>query len=224
MSWMCLREVEMRFSYNNVETTCCRMFLVCILLFPAVRIRAQALAEPASGPAGGGAPFPSIPVTSSYIVGEADVLRINVWKQPEISQEKVVVRPDGIISVPLVGEVRVSGMTPIQIEATLVEDLKQYVNEPRVTVTVAEVGSKTVYVTGEVQHPGSYPLVGPVDVLQIIAKAGGVTPYAHRRSVFVLRQSGSRKQKLPVNYSRIFHGKSPEQNINLQPGDTVVVP
>jgi polysaccharide export outer membrane protein len=168
----------------------------------------------------------NIPAGSAgeYIVGEADVLRINVWKQPEISQLSVMVRPDGMVSVPLVGEVRVSGMTPSQIQETLVSELKRYVNEPRVTVAVAEVGSKTVYVTGEVQHPGAYPLVTTVDVLQIIAKAGGVTPYAHRRSVFVLRQVNGKKQKLPVNYSEIFKGKSPEKNIDLEPGDTVVVP
>jgi polysaccharide export outer membrane protein len=167
-----------------------------------------------------------IPVvgTGGYVVGEADVLRINVWKQPEISQLDVRVRPDGMVSVPLVGEIKVSGMTPVQIQETLVSELKRYVNEPRVTVSVAEVGSKTVYVTGEVQHPGAYSLVGPVDVLQIIAKAGGVTPYAHRRSVFVLRQINGKKQKLPVNYSEIFKGKSPEKNIDLEPGDTVVVP
>lgn len=193
------------------------LFAVMVLAVPGWSQRvAESRAESGGGTIG--------PVPGSYIVGEADVLRINVWKQPEISQLNVVVRPDGMVSVPLVGEVRVSGMTPTQIEATLVSDLKQYINEPRVTVTVAEVGSKTVYVTGEVQHPGAYPLVGPVDVLQIIAKAGGVTPYAHRRSVFVLRQIDGKKQKLPVNYSRVFHGKSPEQNINLQPGDTVVVP
>jgi len=195
-------------------------FLLGALLLPATAASAQEIAEHTTAPSGGS----STTAASSYIVGEADVLRINVWKQPEISQLSVVVRPDGMVSVPLVGEVKVSGMTPVQIEATLVSELKQYVNEPRVTVTVAEVGSKTVYVTGEVTHPGAYPLVGPVDVLQVIAKAGGVTPFAHRRSVFVLRQINGKKQKLPVNYSRIFHGKSPEQNINLEPGDTVVVP
>jgi len=163
------------------------------------------------------------PVPSSYIVGEADVLRINVWKQPELSQN-VVVRPDGIVSVPLVGELRVSGMTPVQIEDVLVSELKRFVNEPRVTVTVTEVGSKAVYITGEVQHPGAYPLIGPIDILQIIAKAGGVTPFAHRKSMFVMREVNGKKEKLPVNYSRIFRGKNPEQNILLQPGDTIVVP
>lgn len=164
------------------------------------------------------------PLPGSYVVGEADVLRITVWKQPDISQPSVVVRPDGMISVPLVGEVKVSGMTPVQIEATLVTRLTQYVNDPRVTVTVAEIGSKNIYVTGEVHKPGVYPTLGPIDVLQIIAKAGGVTPYARGRKVFVLREVNGQKHKLPVNYTNIFHGKNPEQDIALQPGDTVVVP
>lgn len=182
-----------------------------------------ALGEAANIPAAAGnQPLPQLP--SNYVVGEADVLRVSVWKQPDISQPSVIVRPDGMISVPLVGEVRVSGMTPSQIETVLVSDLKQFVNDPRVTVTVAEIGSKNVYVTGEVHKPGAYPIVGPVDVLQVIAKAGGVTPYAHGRRVFVLRQVNGQKQKLPVNYSRIFSGKNPEQDIALQPGDTVVVP
>lgn len=202
------------------------VFRGSILAFSVLLAAASVSAQEKSAPAlvATNAPAMSVPVPPSYVVGDADVLRINVWKQPEISQLSVVVRPDGMITVPLVGEVRVSGMTPSQIEATLVSDLKQYVNEPRVAVTVAEIGSKLVYVTGEVQHPGSYPLLGPIDVLQVIAKAGGVTPYAHRRSVFVLRQINGKKEKVPVNYSRIFHGKNPEQNIDLQPGDTVVVP
>jgi polysaccharide biosynthesis/export protein len=196
-----------------------------VSLMSVLPAASQQLADTApTSTRGTSAPSSADPVPNTYIVGEADVLRINVWKQPEISQASVVVRPDGMVSVPLVGEIKVSGLTPTQIEANLVTDLKQYMNEPRVTVTVAEIGSKLVYVTGEVQHPGAYPLAGPVDVLQIIAKAGGVTPYAHRRSVFVLREVNGKKQKVAVNYARIFHGKSPEQNIGLLPGDTVVVP
>jgi polysaccharide biosynthesis/export protein len=209
--------------YNSVMR-CGRVVLVTLALVSitspmTLELIAQASDPPTAPPSGN-----DVPVPVGYIVGEADVLRVNVWKQPEISQQSVVVRPDGKISVPLVGELKVSGMTPVQIETILVTDLKEYVNEPRVTVTVLEVGSKTVYVTGEVQHPGAYPLVGPVDILQMIAKAGGVTPYAHRRSVFVLREVNGKKQKLPVDYSRIFHGKNVEQNISLQPGDTIVVP
>lgn len=161
---------------------------------------------------------------SLYVVGEADVLRVMVWKQPEISQPNAIVRPDGMVSLPLIGDVKVSGMTPTQIEALLVTRLKEYVNEPRVTVSIAEVESKTVYVTGEVAKPGAYTLTQRLDVLQLIAKAGGVTPYAHRKSMFVLRNVDGSKQKIGVNYKEIFNGKHPEQNIDLQPGDTVVVP
>lgn len=206
----------------------------CLALLGAFAMPIVSLGQEVSGPANmplNGSSMVSNPgnisptaVPSGYLVGEADVLRIDVWKQPEISQLNVRVRPDGMVSLPLVGEVRVSGLTPAQIEDVLVMDLKQYVNQPRVTVSVAEVGSKTVYVTGEVQHPGAYPLITPIDVLQLIAKAGGVTPYAHRRSVFVLRHVSGKSEKIPVNYNRIFHGKSPEQNINLQADDTVVVP
>lgn len=206
-------------SLHNSALNCIACALLCASLL-SCSLMGQEITERSTSSGGGS----TSQMGGSYIVGEADVLRINVWKQPEISQPSVVVRPDGMVSVPLVGELKVAGMTPVQIEAALVEKLRLYVNEPRVTVTVAEVGSKTVYVTGEVQHPGVYPLIGPVDVLQIIAKAGGVTPYAHRRSVFVLRQIQGKKQKLPVNYNQIFHGKSPEQNISLEPGDTVVVP
>jgi len=215
----------MRFLYRRLMDIGCCGVLLWVLVLESLTGTAQEMARIASPPRGGTSASIDTPSgASSYVVGEADVLRINVWKQPEISQPSVVVRPDGMVSVPLVGEVKVSGMTPVQIEAVLVADLKRYVNEPRVTVTVAEVGSKTVYVTGEVQHPGAYPLTGPVDVLQIIAKAGGVTPYVHRKSVFVLRQINGKKEKIPVNYSRIFKGENPEQNIGLDPGDTVVVP
>lgn len=165
-------------------------------------------------------------VTSKeYVVGEPDVLRINVWKEPEISQPSIVVRPDGRISLPLIGEVKVSGMTPREIEAVLVERLQATaLKDARVTVTVVETGSKIVYVTGQVAKPGAYPLVMPTDVLQIIAKAGGLTPFAHSKAVFVLRQAEGGKQKLPVNYAQVLRGHNPEQNLNLQPGDTVVIP
>jgi len=210
---------------QSLRRSACRVAIVGLSL-TATQLFAQQLTDAPTSAGGTSANAASAleVVPSSYIVGEADVLRINVWKQPEISQGNVVVRPDGMVSMPLIGEIKVSGMTPVQIEAKLVEDLKQYVNEPRVTVTVAEVGSKAVYVTGEVQHPGAYPLVRPIDVLQVIAKAGGVTPFAHRRSVFVLREVSGKKQKLPVDYGKIFHGKAQEQNIILEPGDTVVVP
>ncbi len=169
------------------------------------------------------------PATSSntgateYVIGEADVLRVTVWKEPELSQA-VVVRPDGMISIPLIGIVKASGMTPSGLQDVLTAKLSRFIGKPIVSVTVTEIGSKSVYVTGEVVKPGAYQLVTPMDVLQLIAKAGGVTPYAHRKSVFVLRNVDGKRQKLPVNYKHVLHGENPEQNIPLMPGDTVVVP
>ena len=159
-----------------------------------------------------------------YIVGEADVLRINVWKEPEISQTSISVRPDGMISVPLVGVVKVSGLTPSQIQDTLTSKLRRFIDKPQVTVTVVEVRSKSVYLTGEVQRPGVYSLLNATNVVQLVVKGGGLTPFAHRKSVIVLRTVNGTQQKLTVNLAKVLRGDAPEQNIELIPGDTVVVP
>lgn len=158
-----------------------------------------------------------------YIVGEADVLKINVWKESEFSQT-VVVRPDGNISLPLVNELRVSGMTPRQIQAALEIKLKYFLKNPEVTVTVAEIRSKVVYISGEVGKPGAYPLLYPVTVLQLITTAGGLTPYAKRKDIFILRQVNGQQVHFSFNYLKVIRGRSPNDNIWLVPGDTVVVP
>lgn len=158
-----------------------------------------------------------------YIVGEADTLHINVWKEPELS-ETVVVRPDGKISLPLVNEMKVSGMTPSQIQQLLTDRLKAYLVAPQVTVTVTEIHSKTVYITGEVLRAGEYPLLSPVTVLQLIARAGGLTTYANRHGIFVLREVDGKQVRYPFDYNDVIRGKSAAENIDLKPGDTVVVP
>jgi polysaccharide export outer membrane protein len=158
-----------------------------------------------------------------YIVGEADVLRISVWKEQEVSQT-VVVRPDGNISLPLVNELRVSGMTPRQIQALLEEKLKNFLQHPEVTVTVAEIRSKVVYISGEVAKPGAYPLLYPMTVLQLIATAGGLTPYAKPKNISILRQVNGQEMRFPFNYLKVIRGRSPRDNISLLPGDTIVVP
>ncbi len=158
-----------------------------------------------------------------YIVGEADTLHINVWKEAELS-ETVVVRPDGKISLPLVNEMKVSGMTPSQIQQLLTDRLKAYLMAPQVTVTVTEIHSKSVYITGEVLRAGEYPLLSPVTVLQLIARAGGLTAYANRRGIFVLREADGKQVRYPFDYNDVIRGKSAAENIDLKPGDTVVVP
>jgi polysaccharide export outer membrane protein len=159
-----------------------------------------------------------------YVVGEGDVLRINVWKEPDVSLPSVVVRPDGMISVPLVGVVKVGGMTPSQIQDMMTIRLGRFLSKPQVTVTVTDIKSKAVYVTGEVVRPGVYPLVVPIDVLQAIVMAGGPTQFARRKSVFVLRTVDGKLQRLPVNYAKMLRGRDTGQNITLLPGDTIVVP
>jgi polysaccharide biosynthesis/export protein len=157
-----------------------------------------------------------------YQVGEGDLLRINVWKEAEISQS-VAVRPDGNISLPLVNEVRVAGLTPRQIQELITERLKTVLTNPQVTVTVTEVRSKMVYITGEVGRPGAYPVMAPTNVLQLIARAGGLTQFANRKDIYILR-AGEAASHVRFNYKDVVKGKNSEQNITLQPGDTVVVP
>lgn len=157
-----------------------------------------------------------------YIVGEGDVLHINVWKEAEISQT-VTVRPDGNISLPLVNEVPVVGLTPRQIQQVFTEKLMALMTNPQVTVTVVEVRSKMVYITGEVNKPGAYSVASPLNVLQLIARAGGLSDFANRKSIYVLR-AGDRNTRLRFNYKEVIKGKHNEQNVVLQAGDTVVVP
>jgi polysaccharide biosynthesis/export protein len=162
-------------------------------------------------------------VSPDYVVGESDVLHINVWKEQEISQT-VTVRTDGNISLPLINEVRVSGMTPLQIQNLIAEKLKAYLTNPQVTVTVTDIRSKRAFITGEIARPGSYALNAETNVLQLIAQAGGFTPFAKRENIFILRFEDGQQRKLPFRYKDVVHGKNTSQNISLRPGDTVVVP
>jgi len=168
-------------------------------------------------------PTKTPPVSSQYRVGESDTLQITVWKEPDLSKT-VIVRPDGMITLPLLGEVKVIGMTSAEIQDLVASMLKSYLVDPRVTVEITEVRSRRVFITGEVARPGLYPLAGPTTVLQIIAQAGGLTPFAKRKNIVILRQENGQAVKYLFNYSNVVHGRTPEQNIALAPGDTVVVP
>jgi polysaccharide export outer membrane protein len=158
-----------------------------------------------------------------YSVGESDVLRVNVWKEPEVSQT-VVVRTDGSISMPLINEVRVAGMTPLTIQQVIADKLKAFLTNPQVTVTVMEIHSKHAFITGEVAHPGGYSLNTETTVLQLIAQAGGFTPFARKDDIVVLRAENGKQQRLRFKYKEVISGKKTDQNISLRPGDTVVVP
>lgn len=160
------------------------------------------------------------PVDSNlYKVGAADVLNIRVWHEQEFSG-LVSVHTDGKITLPLVGDLSVGGMTPLQIQQTIAEALTRYVVKPLVTVTVQEVLSKKYYLDGEVARPGEYPLVAPTTILEALSRAGGLREFASEKKIFILRG----EKRIPFNYKEVTHGKHMEQNVQLEPGDHVIVP
>jgi polysaccharide export outer membrane protein len=160
--------------------------------------------------------------TSQFTLGAADVIRVNVWKNADLSQT-VTVGPDGFVSLPLLGDVRAAGMTANQLAQDLSSRLSSYVVSAQVTVSVVDIRSRQVYVMGQVGKPGGYPLIAPITVLQLIAQAGGLNTFANRKGIFILRGSKADLQRLKFNYISAIRGDV-NQNINLQPGDTVIVP
>jgi polysaccharide export outer membrane protein len=160
----------------------------------------------------------------SYVIGVDDVLAINVWKEAEVSRT-VPVRSDGKISLALVGEVQAGGKTPRALKADITEKLKSYISQPEVTVIVQETRSKKFNVLGQVLRPGSFPLTNSVTVLDALALAGGFRDFAKKKDIYVLRKKADgTDERLPFNFKDVIHGKNSQQNVKLQPGDTVVIP
>ena len=159
-----------------------------------------------------------------YVIGEDDVLAVNVWKEPEISRS-VPVRPDGKISLPLIGDLRASGRTPVQLQDDIKRQLLNYLSDPEVSVIVQEAKSQKFNILGEVARPGSYVLSRSMTVLDAIAVAGGFRDFAKTSKVYVLRVNadGSRAC-IPFNYKEVIRGRKLSQNVELETRDTVVVP
>jgi polysaccharide export outer membrane protein len=183
-----------------------------------------------SKPATTASPSPDLPKSAagvrpeSYVIGAEDVLDVFVWKEPDMSKT-VPVRPDGMISLPLVGEVKAAGYTPVQLQDVLADSMKKYVSEPQVTVVVEKVASLNFNIVGEVNHPGYFPLTRRMTVLDAIALAGGFKDFAKTTKIYVLRTAANGSQeRLPFNYKQVIKGQNPQQNIDLQPKDTIVVP
>jgi len=164
------------------------------------------------------------PHDNTFVIGNDDVLAINVWKEPDISRS-IPVRSDGKISLPLVGEVQAAGRTPLKLEQDIAAKLKNYIGEPEVTVIVQQINSQKFNILGQVSRPGSYPIANASTVLDAIAVAGGFRDFAKQKSIYVLRQNPDGSQtRLAFNYKEVVRGKNPAQNIKLQPRDTIVVP
>jgi len=187
-----------------------------------------AVAQDAGNPAAATAAKPVPSATGvrpdSYVIGAEDVLSVYVWKEPDMSKT-VPVRPDGMISLPLVGEIKASGYTPVQLQEVLAEAMKKLISDPQVTVVVEKVSSLSFNIVGEIGRPGYYPLTRRMTVLDAIAMAGGFKDFAKTKKVYVLRTAANGTQeRLPFNYKDVINGKSQQQNIELQPRDTIVVP
>jgi len=170
-------------------------------------------------------PQPPKPVTASpdYSIAPDDVLIIDVWKEPEISRT-VPVRRDGKISLPLLNDVQAAGLTPTQLGSEIVEKLRATVVHPQVTVIVAQMSSQRIYILGQVARGGAYPLVPEMTAMQALSIAGGLTPFAKRTKIYVMRIENRENKRFPINYKEVISGHKPEQNIQLKPGDTIVVP
>ncbi len=158
-----------------------------------------------------------------YRIGPEDVLHISVWKDEDLDRE-VLVRPDGGISFPLVGDIQVSGRTPLEVQDEIRSRLARYVPDAEVTVSVEKISGYTIFVLGEVNEPGQHTLGRYVDVVQALTLAGGTTPYASESKIRVLRRQDGREVVYSVNFSDIKRGRKLQQNIILQSGDVVVVP
>lgn len=179
---------------------------------PATAVVPPAAAKPAG-----------IAVPSDYVLGPDDLIGVLFWREPEMSGD-VAVRPDGMISLPLIGDVKAAGLSPDTLKKGIEEAATKFITEPNVTILVKQINSRRVFITGEVTNPGSYPLANPRTVMQLIALAGGLKEYADAKHITIMRTENGRQRSYKFNYKDVAKGKSLAQNIQLLPGDTVVVP
>lgn len=159
---------------------------------------------------------------AGYVIGPEDTLQITVWREPSLSGA-VPVRPDGMISMPLVGDLKASGVSPMQLSSDITAKLRKFIQEPTVSVTVTGVNSQRIYMIGEVGKVGAIPLTAGMTPLQAIAAAGGLNSFANSKRIYILRGVSGKQQKIPFNYKQALRGDN-KQELALQPGDTIVVP
>ncbi len=198
----------------------------------AVPVPTQVPSQPGTAPAepmpagapqpATGAPGTSADIEPNYVLGPDDVINVNVFKDPTLSGS-LIVRPDGKISVNLLGDLTAAGLTPMALAASIRDSLKKFIQDPTVTVTVTAVNSKRIFFIGQVAKPGPVPMTRQFSMLQAIAAAGGLSPYANSKHIYILRTVGGKEQKIFFNYNKALKSGD-EQGIKLVPGDTVVVP
>lgn len=196
-------------------------FSTILLLHGCATPSATPAAAPAGAPASANAARDA--AGGDYQIGPEDLLEIAVWREKDLQRE-VLVRPDGWLTFPLVGNVQAAGKTPLQLQTEITARLKKYIPDPVVTVTVKKIQGLKVFVIGKVGKPGEYVVGRYVDVIQALTLAGGLTPFAKESDIRILRKQGGREQVIPFDYSAVKKGRSLEQNIQLKAGDVIMVP
>lgn len=170
-------------------------------------------------PGGGG----SVTLPAGYVIGVDDRLGIDFWRDKDLSAD-VIVRPDGRISLPLLNDVQAAGLTPEELRGRLRQLASTLIEDPTPTVVVKEIRSRQAFITGNVQKPGAYPLNTPMTVLQLIATAGGLREFVAGKNIVILRRDAGRDVRMPFDYQAVMKGRKLQQNIELRPRDTVIVP
>jgi polysaccharide biosynthesis/export protein len=202
----------------------CAWLLACIAGCCGVVLGAESTDSTTAGAVPAGLAADTSPISSeSYVLQPGDIIDVSVWKETDLQRE-VLIRPDGGFTFPLAGEVDARGRSVEKVRSILAERLQKYVPTPVVTVAVKSIGGNRIYVLGKVNHAGDFPLSTSLDVMQAISLAGGTTPYASVNDIVILRRQNGRQQALNFHYSDVARGRNLAQNIQLESGDTVVVP
>jgi polysaccharide export outer membrane protein len=201
-----------------------RIFVFCLISCLAwTGAFAQSQTQKPSARAGAPALPAGVTPPAGYVIGPEDTLAVVYWREKDMSAD-VVVRPDGMISLPLLNDINAAGLTPDQLRLAITEGATKFVEEPTVSIVVKAINSRKVFITGQVAKPGPYPLGGPTTVLQLIATAGGVAEYADKSKIMIVRAEGGKQTTLKFNYQDVMKGKNLSQNIELKPGDAIIVP
>jgi polysaccharide biosynthesis/export protein len=195
-----------------------------LVLSVGLGARANQNQQAAAQPTTANAAAQSAQTDPAYVIGAQDVLSISVWKNAELTEAAVPVRPDGKISMPLLNDIQAAGLTPDQLKDHITQGLKNVMDNPIVTVIVTQMNSQRVYITGEVAKPGAYPLLPQMTILQALSSAGGFTQFANLKKIYMFRTVSGKQVDFPFDYKDVIHGKNMSENVVLQPGDTIVVP
>ena len=205
-----------------------RVRFILAFLAPALVLNAQdkdSAGKPAEAPEQSSVAPPPLAAAApadTYIIGPSDVLTVSVWKETTMSGS-LLVRPDGMISMPLLGDVQASGLTPLALGDQIATKLKKYIQDPKVNVVITAINSKKIFLMGEFSKKGSIEMTPGMTLLQAIASAGGFTDFANLKKVYILRDEGGKRVRIPVQYKEALKGNS-ELDLVLKPGDTIVAP